>query len=351
MPSGSSRQPRAYLKIDGVDCIPIEVNVSMTAERNADNFGATLPLVAPFDEQYFSDTSPIPIEVIMTNDQTVGEWVQMFTGFCDVPRINFSTRRVILTGRDKTSLLIETKTSEKWLNKTTTDIVNEIASRVGLTADISLTSPDKVGLTYKDDYNRISNQDVLFNVLTVLAEREGCAVFVRGDRLIFKPADQMNGGVITVAYQAPTKASYANGTFMNLEVSRNLSVAKNVGVSVKTWSQKQKKSLSTSWRSQGASSTKLDYTYSVPNNTKEQIDKIAKNKLAEITGQERLIDLEMPGDVNITPENRLNLTGTNTAYDQSYTISRANHHMSQSGYRLTIAGRGPDKKNTIAQDS
>ncbi len=60
----------------------------------------------------------------------------------------------------------------------------------------------------------------------------------------------------------------------------------------------------------------------------------------------------MPGDVQITPENKLVLSGTNTEYDQSYIISGVRHEMSQgSGYRMSINARGPDDKNKIEQDS
>ena len=351
MPSGYSRQPRAYLLIGGVKCVPIDVSVSMSSNRNADTFGASLPLSGALDERYFADTSPIPIEIMATNDQQTGRWSKIFSGLCDVPAMNFATRRVMLTGRDLTSRLIETKTTEKWLNKTSAEIVKEIAGRVGLTADVSVPNSDKAGLIYKDDYNKISNQDVLWNVLTALADREGCAVFVKVDRLVFKPFDELDGGDFEVLYERPTPGSYADGSFINLSVRRNLAVAKNVRVSVKTWQQKQKKVLSSAFRSKGASTDQTDYTYRIPNSTKENADKFAKNKLAEITAQERLVEVDMPGDVTCTPENKLVLSGTNTGYDQSYIISGVSHSMSQSGYRMTIHGRAPDDKNTIEQES
>lgn len=354
MPSGTLRQPRAYLLLAGKQCVPVNVSVSMTSQRSADTFGATVALDADpdLDEQFFADTAKISFEVMMTNDQVAGEWVKMLTGFVDTPAINFAARTCHIAGRDKSSLLLEKKTTEKWLNKTSSEVVKEIAGRVGLTADVIVPAADKVGLITADDYNRISEEDTLWNILCVLAEREHCAMFVKGDRLVFKPYDQLGGSDVTVTYQRPTRQSFADGTFTNLTAKRNLSIAKDVKVTVKTWQNRQKKAVMSAFRSKGASTDKVDYSYTMPNATKEQLDKVAKNRLKDITNQERVLDLDIPGDVKITPENTLTLTGTNTKFDQSYIISTTSHEMSQeSGFRMKISTRSPDKANTITQES
>lgn len=353
MAESYARKPRILVNLAGIDSSPMEASISTSSHRNADTFSATLALdaVPGLDERFFADSSSIPVIITATNDVDAGSWVTMFTGTVDVPAINWMVRRVIITGRDKSQALIETKTTEKWLNKTSEEIVNDIASRVGLTADVSIENPDKVGLITKDDYNRISNQDVLWNVLTVLADREGCAVFVKQDRLIFKPIDNLGGGVLEVMYQRPTPESFASGNFINLSTSRNLSVSKNVKVSVKSWQQKQKKAINSAFSSSGKGSDKLDYTYRVANATKQQADKIAKGKIGEITGRERLLDIDMPGDVNASPEQTLSLFGTGTTCDQDYIISEIAHRWEfESGYRMTINARNKDKSRTITQD-
>jgi phage protein D len=219
--------------------------------------------------------------------------------------------------------------------------VQDIAGRVGLTADVVVANPDKVGLIYKDDYNRISDQDVLFNVLTRLAQREGCMMFVSKNRLVFKPEDQLGGSTYTLTYTRPTPMSFATGNFITLKASRNLAAAKNVTVNVKSWQQKQEAQIESEYQSNGPGGD-LTYTYRAPNLTKQQADKIAKGRHDEAVGRERNLSIDAPGDVNLDPEMTLALTGTGTGFDQSYVIASITHRFGD-GYRMSISTRNKDK--------
>lgn len=346
MSSGVVRQPRAVISVGGVSITPVECSVCTTTHKRGDTFNATLALDTPggLDESYWADTAPIPVTVMATNDLRSGGWSLLFSGNVDSAEIDFVGRTVQITGRDKTAALLETKTTEKWLNRTAPEIVQDIAGRVGLTADVQVSNPDKVGLIYKDDYNRISDQDVLYNVLVRLAQREGCAVFVKKDRLVFKPADQLGGGSYTINYVRPTPQTYAIGNFTKLTASRNLAVAKNVTVNVKSWRQKQEQQIESEYKSNGPGGD-LTYTYRAPNLTKQQADKIAQGRHDEVVTRERSISIDAPGDVSIDPEMLLTLTGTGTGFDQDYIISQIEHRFNEGeGYRMTVSTRNKDKK-------
>jgi phage protein D len=340
------RQPRAMISVGGVNVAPIDCSVSASTHKRGDTFSAKLALDAPggLDEVFWADAAPVHVVVQATNDQRSGGWVTLFTGDVDTATIDFAGRTVAISGRDKTAKLLETKTTEKWQNRTTPEIVSDIAGRVGLTADVTVADADKVGLRYKDDHNRISDQDVLYNVLTRLAQREGCTVFVRGDRIVFKPIDQLGGGQYTINYVRPTPASYAAGTFTKLTATRNLAAAKNVKVNVKSWQQKQEKVIESEYQSNGPGGD-LEYTYRAPNLTKQQADKIAKGRHDEVVGRERSLSIEAPGDVSLDPEMGVTLTGTGTSFDQDYAIGSIEHRFSQSeGYRMSVSTQNKDKK-------
>ena len=345
MPSGVVRKPRVLISAGGASVAPLECSVTTTTHKRGDTFSAKLALDAPggLDEHFWADTSPIPVTVTATNDAASGGFATLFVGEVDTAEIDFDQRTVHISGRDKTAKLLETKTTEKWQNHTTSEIVNDIAGRVGLSADIQVADADKVGLIFKDDYNRISDQDVLYNVLVRLAQREGNAVFVKKDRLVFKPADQLGGGSFTIQYVAPTPQSYAQGNFTTLKASRNLASAKNVKVNVKSWQHKQEKVIESEYQSSGPGGD-LEYTYRAPNMTKQQADKIAKSRHDEVVGRERNLSVDAPGDVTIDPEMLLTLSGTGTGFDQDYIISQIEHRFSQhEGYRMSISTRNKDK--------
>ena len=353
MANGIARAPRAFLVVNGLRNIPIDCRVDQNALSRTNEFSANLALDATpgMDESFWSTVSNINVSVQATNDATLPGFSELFRGRIDEIEIDWFARSVNVRGRDSSSDLMEMKTTEQFKNLTSAEIVSEIASRVGLTADVSIPNADRVGLIYETDYDRITDQDVLFNVLVRLADREGCTFFVAGSTLIFKPADQLGGTAFTVNYRRPTPATFASGNFTRLRTTRNAPLAKNVNITVNSWRLKQKQAIKSAWSATGSVSGNSNYTFEAPNLTKQQADKIAKNRLNDITSREKTIEVDVPGDVTVSPVNSLVLTGTGTPFDQSYIISGVLHDFAASGYRMTIAGRSRDSGRTITQSS
>src|SRR6266446_4675480 len=135
--SGFTRQPRCT--VNGI--VPMECSLHISQHQTADTFDATIALDDPANPgpAYWANTAPIPVTI---------DWGQ---------------RRVHIRGRDNTSALIDEKTNEKWLNKQPQDIITDLAGRAGLTVQFTGTAPDRAGLKYKDDYNRISELDSQWN--------------------------------------------------------------------------------------------------------------------------------------------------------------------------------------------
>lgn len=349
------RAPRASIKVNGVDIIPIECEIRENTHHQADTMGATVSLDAPgADEQFWADLSSLPCTVKATNDYTSGGWVTKFDGKIDDVEIDLFNRVARVTGRDRISDLLDHKTTEQWQNRTTTEVVTDIASRVGLGAVVKLLSTaDKVGLIYKDDNNLESDADTLWNVLVRLATREGCSVFIKPGTgvLSFMPVDQLGGSTFIVNYQRPTQFAVASGNFTSLRLRRGFAVSKNVKVRVKSYHLRGKKSVSTEMVSNGTVPGESVYDYRVPGLTKDQADKLAKNRLDEILRHEKGMQIDMPGDVALDPTFMLQLSGTGTSFDQSFIISSVVHRFGEAGYRMLIDVRNQDRKRTKTQSA
>lgn len=352
MSQGILRAPRAVLSLAGGQIVPMDVSVEMTTYRKSDTFMAHVSLDSSpgLDEFYFADLFDTSVTVLATNDINQGGLAPLFVGNIDVVDIDFANRTAHISGRDLGAALLETKTTEQFLNQTSEQIVTTIAGRVGLTANVSIPSNDKVGLIYKTDNSRITDQDVLFNVLTRLAQRSGCVFFVSGTTLFFMPPESLEGGVFPVVYVAPTAHSIAQGTFTKLTARRNYVLGRNITVRTRSWQLKQKQAIVSEFDMGGSVSGALTYEYRAPNMTKQQADAYTQGRLNDMVSQEKTLAIDIPGDTSLTPEMQVSLIGTGTSFDQIYAVSRVSHVFSQDdGYRMTISTRNKDKQRTITQ--
>ena len=327
MTQGVLRAPRAVLSVGGLNIAPIDVSVEMTTYRKSDTFIAKVACnaVPGADEFFWSSLTNTSITVLATTDLNTVGLAPLFLGNVDVVDIDFVNRVAHISGRDLAAALLETKTTEQFQNQTTSQIVKTIAGRVGLTANVSVPSGDKVGLVYETDNVRITDQDVLFNVLTRLAQRSGCVFFVVGKTLNFMPPESATGGVFPIFYVPPTSASIAQGNFINLKARRNYVLSRNITVRTRSWQLKQKQSVMSESDMGGSVNGALTYEYRAPNMTKQQADASTQGRLNDIVSREKTLDIDMPGDTTLTPEMQVSLLGTGTTFDQTYAVSRVSY--------------------------
>lgn len=354
MSDGFVRAPRCIVSTDGGDCVPIDCEVSVSQHQSADTFNAKIALDGPdgIGASFWADTSPINVTVMATNDANSGGYTQMFTGQVDKVEIDFEDRTVHISGRDKTSGPLDQKTNEKWLNKQPQDIISDLAGRSGLGVNFSGQSPDRAGLKYKDDYNRISELDSHWNVIVRLSKMLGCIAFVKGSTLNIQPYDFSGGGTYTISYVPPTPENYAQGNFIKMTCGRDLNLAKDVKVNHKSWQHKEGKAIESEFESSGSGSALLLHSLKGANMTKAQQDSITKARLAEIISHERTVTIDTYGDVTIDPSMTLVVTGTGTGFDQSYVISDIEHHWSwDQGYRMNVRVRNKDSKRSGGQQN
>jgi phage protein D len=349
--NGFIRAPRVVVATDGGSFYPIDCSVDVSQHQSADKFHATLPLDVP-GASFWCDTAPINVTVTATNNFNEGGWTQMITGQVDNVEADFLHRIVKISGRDQTANMTDQKTNEKWLNKKPEDVIQDLAGRAGLGVQITGSSKDKAGLKFKDDYNRISEYDNYWNVITRLAKHMGCVAFVKGSTLYVQPYDQSTGGVFVVQYAPPTDETPAYGTTIDLKCTRNLHLSKDVKVKHNSWQHKEGKGVQSMFESSGSGAGTLEYMFKAANLTKSQQDQLAETKLNEILSHERTPHIHTYGDVNITPFMTLQLVGTGTGFDQSYLISTIAHHWStHDGYKMDINVRNKDSKRGGAKQT
>ena len=333
MPSSSIRRPRLLATVNGA-----VVGNAITARITSNNFYAAdrFSLVAalgsstPYD-WLSSDRMAVQIGVALD-----GAGETLIEGEADQVELDPIRRTATLTGRDLTARLIEARTQESFSNRTASEIATLLAQRRGLSADIARTSTP-VGRYWQLQRDRItldqfSRATTEWDLLVTLAGLEGFDVWVSGQTLHFRSR---------AATPAPSATLVpANVTVLRLE--RALTLARDIEVVVKSWNARQQQSfLRRARRRRGGSSDDPQrYVYVVPNLTPDEALKLAQRKLEELTRHERRITAEMPGELTLTPRQRVRLDGTGTDFDQEYWIDEITRTLHPThGFTQTLLAR------------
>lgn len=325
----------------------MQVSVDVSLHQSADTFYAKLPLDndAGLDEVFWANTAPIKATISAVNDVNSDSPTDLIVGVVDRAQIDFAHRVVEIHGRDLTSRLTDTKTSQQWLNRSNKDIIEQLAGEAGLMVQFGGTTDD-AGLQYGENYTEISDLDAVWNVIVKAADRLGCIAFVKGTVLYVQPIDQTPASFYEFSYQRPTSEQIAQGNFTGLLCTRNLDLAKDASIEIQSWQHRQGAVVTSKYQSKGSASAndKLLYQFRAPNLTKEQQDRIARNHLRQAMTHERVVSaVNMPGDVSISPLQGFRLQGTQTAFDQDYILSNVAHRFQfAGGYTMDVTANSQD---------
>jgi phage protein D len=317
---GDLRQPRLRVLANNTE-LPGVVAAEITSNNHyaADRFRLTLQTGA-HEAAAWADTDSVLLDIQLALDgQTYTSVIQ---GEVDQLHLNPITGCLNLDGRDLTARLLEARTQETFTNQTSSDIAATLAARRGLSVDLEPTKTP-VGAYWQLEHDRItldsfSRATTEWDLLVTLAAHEGFNVWVTGTILHFRPekADQINPPEITPS------------DVLSLELERALTLAHDIEVTVKSWNSRQAHAFTQTARATrsggkgggGGKAKTQRYVYVVPNLTPDNALKLAQSRLAELSRHERVISAEMPGELDLVPRQQIQLTGTNTALDQTYWI-------------------------------
>lgn len=369
-PQSISRQPRSIVTVNGLRAQGmLEWEVDNNLHFLADAFKITLSLSAQpahMNWAWWALQTVFTIEVFVgfpadPDNFSGDELMSLIVGDVDEIDIDPVSDRITLIGRDLTAQFVETRTTKKWPNKKSSDIVKLLGAAHNMQVETFETS-DFVGTYYKDEIVRITDTRSEWDLLTFLAQEEGAEVFVRGNTLIFREPPPTPGKPYVIQWTPPEAGINAapRSNAIRISTARNLTLARDVIVIVRSWNQKQKvpfqvRAQASHKRTSVVSPRSIPlgsaqtYFRTFPNLTKEQALKKAQAILAEITSHERRIRVDLPGDNLLSVDNPVQVRGTATDFDDFYFAQSVVRTFSfEDGYRMTLQAKNHPAESEVA---
>jgi phage protein D len=284
---------------------------------------------------------------------TAEELTSLIYGQVDALEYDPVAGTVHISGRDLTRVLIDSKTTEKWQNKTASQIAQILADRHGMKANIAATKT-LAGKFYEIDHEKMTAARTEWDLLCELARNEQFYVWVSGQTLNFQPKpDPASVTPFRVTWTPPdSETGYSRSNVEALKLERALTVSKGIVVVVRSWNDAAQKTFTTTYPPNkqtavkpGASqigSGSQTYYYSVPNLTQEKVLQFAQAKYAQIIQHEMRCEFTIPaaGNDALTVASLVQLVGTGTAFDQTYYPDSLRRALSfDSGYTLTVSAK------------
>lgn len=211
-----------------------------------------------------------------------------------------------LDGRDLAALLVDARPAELFPNQTASAVAEAIAARHGLGADVTATTA-LVGRLYGADHARLllpalarTRSD--WDLLQALAQTEGFAAHVDGDRLYFGPP-RVGEPVVVDAAECTA-----------LRVQRQLALSRGVEISVQSWGTADARAIVARAGRGGTKQVLLR-----PNLRPEAAQALADRTLADLLRHERTVDLLMPGNPLLLARSIVALRGAGE-WDGRYSV-------------------------------
>lgn len=361
-----SRQPRGIVIINDIRIAWLDIEVNNNAYYQADSFRVRVPLQGQpsgIDRLWWAGQDMLEIEIYAGIPADVlhfgtSDLELLIAGKVDNLPHEMVSDVITLTGRDYTAELIDTKTSNKWPEHRASTIAKYLAGLHGLTTKYVVETKSKSGTMYAHDHAKLQMDMSQWDLLAWLAHAEGFQVYVQGKDLHFEPKPD-SPPVYPMAWADATADTLKSFDGTSLTFERNLTLAKDVIVHVKSWNQKQKKPFiktAKSKRNRDKTArgyrigTPQEFTYSIPNLTPEKALQRAQAILMDITKHQvgmTAAGIPAVGPSVLTPQHVIQVSGTG-AYDQDYMPVSITRKMSmQEGYTMDIVSKNHDVNSVI----
>jgi phage protein D len=339
------RAPRGWISLNGTKILCEQAEVTLSATGASSDFRAEVPLDLLLQNGWtvssLSNEGEISGAVYISNDiNSDSSGAQMISGQVDDIDVNLPGMLVTIAGRDMSSQMHNNLNTTQYLNQTSSQIVQTIAGKYGLS--VSGSSSGMVGKLYTKDYVKMFDGESDWTAVQNLAQLEGFAAYIRGgtSTLYFGPPGQ-GGGSYSVNYQPPTPESPASGDFIELNLRRNLNLA-NVTAKASSFDPRQGTSVTATATSSGSGSgAALTYEKRASNMTQAQVQKLADTTLSMNIRHEMEVDVELVGDNSLLAGMSLQISGTQSAWDNTYAIDSMTHEVTRNGYAMSVLARAP----------
>lgn len=306
--------------------------VQQSAQRKSSTFHCTIPISeeGAYDAlAQIGGDDEVTIEVM-----TRGATSTLITGQIDDVDFNYIGRKIIVTGRDKSAKLHENKSSEKWVNKSTTDVVKDLVGRVGMSGTFGSLGT-MAGKILEQDFVKLSDNVSFAYVIHKMAERDGARWWVDANGQFHYA--QLNSPTGVYSIYVDQSAMPIRSDCLHLRVTENKQAAKSIKASVKAWHPKDKKVYEHTTTIPGKGGTK-EYSYHIPTLKQDQVEAHAKAQANEKARHELKVRASVVGDPTVAAGMGLSLTGTRY-YDQTFDIDTVVHDFGMSGHTSHITAR------------
>lgn len=370
--TGLRRAPRTLVKINGT-ALPgcVSWQIDNNSNYQADTFRVSYAagaLPSDRDIAWLTAQADLSVEILAgfpadPNAPTMAELQSYIIGRVDDVQFDPVQNTIELSGRDYTSQFIDTKTSESFLNQKPPWIVATLAARHNMTANAApQPGPQRAGSYYQVDHVRLNHEHTEWDLLTWLAIEAKCSVWVSGTTLNFQPLpDPDTADTYVIQWSPPSeKSGSPQANVIDLKFARNLTLAKDVIVIVRSYNAKQKRYVSATAKASHNKNKVLRntsipygepqiYTYDkTPGLQQDQAQAKANSLLASISAHEVRLDASLPGDSILSTRMLVTVQGTHTAFDQLYYPDSVVRSMNMSdGYRMQLSAKNHSPESTV----
>lgn len=348
-----ARRPRAFARVEGRTCSIVEFTVESKRHKAADTFTLYLePFRQPegFDLAYWADRAPggATVEILAGMLDPGADAASLPTsptslilGQADEMDCDPLTGVLTITGRDLTARLTDGKTSSRWPQHTSSQIVTQLAGEAGLAVQAAATTVP-AGEYYRTAYSQLARSMTRWDLVAFLAEREGFHAYVKGSTLYFQPpqTDDAAGPLSVVIGRNVDGVVQSNAAALKLH--RKLVLAQAISIDVlshHTSTGKAIKANATRAARRGGAG-QLGYTISKPNRSQQQAQQHAENLLGELAQHEFGITVSMDGDLTMTADRPVRLSGSGTSFDTLYEVLTMTwHYKGETGLEMSFGAK------------
>jgi hypothetical protein len=321
----------AWLNVDGAQ-LPIEHgSVSQQAKRKTSSFSVVVPMSYPGAQDALASLGDNDATIVVS---TRGQTATLMTGEVDTTDFDYIDRTIRVGGRDKSAKLHDNKSSEKWVNKKPSEIVQDLIGRVGLSGNVA-ASAIMAGKKLEQDFVHLSDNISFAYIIHKLAQLDGARWWVDANgQFHYEPLGNPQGIYSIFINQDSEPIS---SDCMVLRVNRNVQAGKSIKATVKAWHPKLKRVFSFTSNVEGNGGP-IEYNYHIPTLQQEHVEKYAKSQAEEKSRHELTVHATVVGDPSVQAGMGLQLSGTNY-FDQVYDIDTVHHEFGMSGHRTSITAR------------
>lgn len=312
---------------------PIEHGTaSLSATRKTSSFSGVVPMAWPGASAAFAAMQAGMGASILVMAR--GAMSTVITGQMDQVDFDYIPGRVLrFTGRDNSAALHENVTSEQWLNKKPSDIVQDLAGRVGLSGNIA-SSAIMAGKQLQQDYVKLSENSTFAQVIQEMARLDGAKWWVDAQgNFNYAPLGSTQGTYSITINQSGEPIS---ADCLELKIKHNLQAGRPVAVTASGWHAKKRQIFTYTSNVEGNGPTRK-YNYQVPTATQDRVTKAAKSEATEKSRHEFEAMATVVGDTSVSAGMGLSVSGTD--FDQTFEIDNVQHEFGMSGFRTHITAR------------